>query len=126
MFEANRKEWRALAMGDQRVQISSTRYRIPDPCVIRSTDPDDNIVIVPPLLCVEILSKGDSLGQLQERVDDYVSMGVENIWAIDPWKRRAYVAFKGRYEEPQDGVLRIDNTLIRVVLKDLFAALDEF
>jgi Uma2 family endonuclease len=80
---------------------------------------------VAPLLCIEILSKGDSLSELQERVDDYQSMGIENIWAIDPWKRHGYIASTRGFEQPQDGILAIPDSPIRVSLAEIFAELDE-
>ena len=125
IFRNNRKEWRVVAMGDQRVQVNETRYRVPDVCVVRSSDPPDDIVRVAPLVCIEILSKGDSISSLQERVDDYLSMGVENVWAIDPWKRLAYYASRRKFEQPEDGVLRVQGTAIKIVLADVFAELDE-
>jgi Uma2 family endonuclease len=126
IFRNNRKEWGVLAMGDQRVQTSAEHYRVADLCVIRDSDPYELIIQTPPLLYVEILSRGDSLGELQERVDDYAGMGVANIWAIDPWKRLGYYASSRGFERPADGVMKIDGTPIEIVLADVFAELDEF
>ncbi len=50
IFEANLADWRALAMTEQRVQILPDRFRVADVCVVRDTDPDDLITVVPPLL----------------------------------------------------------------------------
>ena len=78
-----------------------------------------------PLLCIEILSKDDSLGELQERVNDYAGLGVKHIWAIDPWKRLGYTASISGFQRPDDGILRIDGTPIEVSLAELFSELDE-
>ena len=107
------------------VQIAPDRFRIPDVCVLRSTDPKDPIVRFAPLLCIEILSKDDSLSELQERVDDYSRLGTENIWALDPWKRRAWSASPGGFALCTDGVLGIPGTAIALTLPELFAELDE-
>jgi Uma2 family endonuclease len=125
IFREHRKDWSVRALTEQRVQISPRRYRIADVCILRSTDPQDPIIRVPPLLCIEILSKGDSLGELQERVDDYQSMGILHIWGIDPWKRHGYIASTRGFEQPQDGILTIPNTPIRIALAEVFAELDE-
>ncbi len=109
----------------RRIQISARRYRIADVCILRSSDPQDAIIRVALLLCIEILSKGDSLSELQERVDDYQSMGIENIWAIDPWKRHGYIASTRGFEQPQDGILAIPDSPIRVSLAEVFAEFDE-
>jgi Uma2 family endonuclease len=124
IFRENRRTWSVRALTEQRIQTSATHYRIADVCILRSSDPLDPIVRTPPLLCIEILSKGDTLSELQERVDDYQSMGIRNIWVIDPWKRHGYVATTRGFEQPMDGILAIEGTPIRIVLKDIFAELD--
>ena len=126
IFRENRKAWGVRALTEQRVQVHARRYRIPDVCVIRNTDPKDPIIAFPPLLCFEALSSADSFNELQERVDDYARMGVENIWVIDPWKRHGYYAGSRGFEQPEDGVLRIAGTDIAISLAEVFAELDEF
>jgi Uma2 family endonuclease len=49
----------------------------------------------PPLACIEILSKDDTLRSMQDRIDDYLELGVANIWIVDPVSRRAYVCTRG-------------------------------
>ena len=113
------------ALPEQRIQTSAERYRIADICILRSSDPRDPVVRFAPLLCIKIVSKDDSLGELQERVNDYAGLGVKHIWAIDPWKRLGYVASTSGFQRPDDGILRIDGTPIEVSLAELFAELDE-
>jgi Uma2 family endonuclease len=125
IFREYRKLWGVRALTEQRVQVSARRYRIADVCILRSTDPQDPIIRVAPLLCIEILSKGDSLSELQERVDDYAGMGVQSIWAIDPWKRHGYVATTRGFDQPQDGIFSVPETPIRISLGEVFAELDE-
>ncbi len=126
IFHGNRKSWRVRILTEQRLQVYSDRYRIPDLCVLRNTDPKDLIVSFPPLLCIELLSREDTFIELQDRVGDYVQMGVQNIWAIDPWKRRGYDAGSRGFERAIDGVLQIEGTPILVNLAELFAEADEF
>jgi Uma2 family endonuclease len=126
IFRENRTAWGVRPLPEQRVQVAERRYRIPDVCVIRNTDPKDPIISFAPLLCVEILSKDDSLRELQQRVNDYAPMGVKNIWAIDPWERLAYYASAHGFEQPLDGVLRVEGTPIAISLAEVFAELDEF
>lgn len=126
IFRNNRLTWGVRPLGDTRLQVTPTRYRIPDVMVVRNTDPKDAIVRFIPLLCIEILSKDDRLHEMQERVDDYAGMGVKSIWIIDPWKRIAYYGSTKGFEQPSDGVLRIDGTPIEVSLEQVFAELDEF
>ena len=125
IFREHRKEWSVRALTEQRVQTSAQHYRIADICILRSSDPQDPIVRVPPLLCIEILSKGDTLTEIQERVDDYQAMGVNHIWVMDPWKRHGYIATTRGFVQPADGILAISDMPIRIVLADVFAELDE-
>lgn len=125
IFNNRRHDWSVRVLSEQRVQTSATHYRIPDLCVLHSSDPKDPIVRFAPLLCIEILSKDDSFGDLQERVEDYAGLGVQHIWAIDPWKRRGWLASTIGFNQPADGILRIPNTPIEVSLAALFAELDE-
>jgi Uma2 family endonuclease len=117
-FFAREKEWRIIVMPEQRVQVKPHRFRIPDVCVIHQDAPDEQIVTTAPLICIEILSKDDSFSPIVDRLDDYVSMGVANIWVIDPHKRRAYMYGADGTIEAVDGELRVAN--ISVPLASIF------
>ena len=125
IFHANRRAWHVVSFPELRVHVSKERYRIPDVCVLRDTDPADNVVQAAPLICIEILSPDDRINRMQERTADYARMGVENIWLFDPLTRRAWV-------ETADGSLArveheftVSGTPIRIVLADVFAELDD-
>lgn len=125
VFHINGPAWGVRALPEMRVQVRPQRYRIPDVCVIDRQTPFERILTHPPLLCIEVLSPGDSLGELQERVDDYVAMSVPHIWAVDPTRRRAYIAAAAGFVQPQGRELNIEGTPIRISLDELFAELDE-
>ena len=125
IFHAQRFAWKVRVLPEQRVQVSPTRYRIPDICVLRRSDPKDPIITTPPLVCIEILSKDDTLRELQERVNDYSAMGVMNIWAIDPLLRVGYLASARGFVQPESDTLRVEGTPINVRLAEVFAELDE-
>jgi Uma2 family endonuclease len=125
IFHANRRQWRIVALPEQRVQTSETHFRIPDICVLRQKDAPDPIVRKAPLICVEILSPSDSLSEMQDRVDDYVRMGIEHIWILDPHNRHAYVATHKGFLEPLGGVLAVPESPIQISLADVFAEFDE-
>jgi len=46
------------------------------------------------------------------------------VWLVDPEVRRGYVCTRRGMQEPDNGLLEIPGTPIRVVLSDLFAELD--
>lgn len=119
-FFAREKEWRIIVMPEQRVQVNPHRFRIPDVCVLHQDAPNEQIVATAPLICIEILSKDDSFSSIVDRLDDYVSMGVANIWVIDPHKRRAYTYGTDGTIEASDGQLRVANSNISVPLSSIF------
>ena len=52
-----------------RVQVKPTRFRVPDVTVTCAAKPGTGILTVPPLLVVEVLSKDDRAGDLQEKIE---------------------------------------------------------
>jgi Uma2 family endonuclease len=120
LFWANKDSWSVLPLVEQRVQVATTRFRVPDITVLKSDQPRDAIITVPPLTLIEILSKDDSLRSMQERVDDYLHFGVEHVWILDPALRRAYICSSAGFQEPQSGFLEVPGTPIRLNLTELF------
>src|SRR3954454_8058992 len=74
-FHTRRKELGITVVTEQRVQVSPARFRIPDVCVTLGI-PDEQIFTRPPFICIEILSPDDRLSAMQEKVTDYLDMGV--------------------------------------------------
>jgi Uma2 family endonuclease len=120
----HQREWNIRVLPEQRIQISTTRFRIPDVCVISREQEVEPVFTRPPLVCIEVLSKDDTLRSMQERVDDYRAFGVPNIWVLDPVKRRAYICTHGDFREPEGEVLEVAFSPIRMQLQDLFSDLD--
>ena len=62
---------------------------------------------------------------MQEKVDDYLEFGVENIWVIDPETREGVEPrTPPAFIIVQNDELTVPGTPIRVVLSELFAELD--
>src|ERR1700730_18197386 len=85
-----RKALGALVVVEQRVQISKTRFRVPDVCVVLPGGPDEQIVTTAPFLCVEVVSPDDRIGRMRKKVRDYLSIGVRYVWVVDPYAREAW------------------------------------
>jgi len=117
---ARAKQWRIHLYVEQRVQVKATRFRIPDVCVVLGQEPDEQIFISPPFICVEILSKDDTMTQMQERIDDYLQFGVRYVWVLDPRTRRAYSFTRDGMREASEGVLRTADPEIVVPLAEIF------
>lgn len=124
IFHANLRSWRLLPILEHRVQTSASHYRIPDLCLVDSLHDPDPIVRTPPVLCVEILSKDDSLAAMQERVDDYIAMGVKIVWLIDPVRHLAWLGSQKGFDRVT-GSLSVSGTPVTIELASIFAELDD-
>ena len=119
-FWNKKEQWNFLPVVEQRVQVTPTRFRIPDVTVLRADQPREPVITEPPLILIEVLSKDDTLRSMQERVDDYLNFGVQHVWIVDQAMRRAYVCSAKGFQEPKQGVLFVPGTPIRLVLSELF------
>lgn len=124
LFTNNRNAWQVRTVTEVRTQVKGARFRVPDVSVLRADAPREPIIRHPQLIAIEILSPEDRLNRLQEKVDDYLEFGVENIWIIDPETRRAWTADREGLHQVQTGELTVPGTPIWVVLGELFAELD--
>jgi Uma2 family endonuclease len=116
-FYNRRKEWGICVVPEQRIQVSPTRFRVPDVCVVVG-EPTGQIFREPPLVCIEILSPDDRLSRMNERVADYLQFGVRYVWMVDPKTRKAWRCTPGAMIEAQE--LRTENPAMVVPLEELF------
>jgi Uma2 family endonuclease len=116
------KQLRIYPLVEERVQISASRYRIPDVCVVSGGRPSEQVLTKPPLIAIEILSKDDRMSDMQERIDDYLKFGVPYVWVINPRTHRAW-AYTKDGSEVKDGILRTENPEIELPLPEIFQAL---
>ncbi len=121
-FRQHRRDWNIRVYPELRVQVSATRFRVPDLCVLSRDAPDEQIITHPPIICIEILSPSDTLSGTRERVEDYSTFGVENIWIVDPATRGGYDCKPGAMIDAVE--FAVVGTPIRLVLAEVFADLD--
>ena len=119
-FRARRRLLRLIAFPEQRVNVGPQRYRVPDVCVVRLPEPDEQVFSSPTYICIEILSPDDSFPRLQARLDDYLTAGTENVWVLDPASRRGWVVTREGHLEALDGVLRTTDGKVEMPMTDLF------
>jgi Uma2 family endonuclease len=119
-FGNHEQEWGVQVVTEQRVQVSSTRVRIPGVSLLtRGTQPD--VIVDPPLLVIEILSPDDTYSDTQERAQDYREMGVETVWIIDPKTRTGRMCLGAEWIESSR--LEVKGSPMYVNLPDLFSQL---
>src|SRR5205823_5992688 len=114
------KQWQIRVVVEQRVQIRQTRFRVPDICVIDADAPVESVIVHPPFLCIEILSKDDRMTEMLERVNDYLAFGVRFVWVLDPRTHRALIYDAAGVHEVKDGMLWTSDPEILVPLAELF------
>jgi Uma2 family endonuclease len=125
IFLNNLDDWQLLPVTEQRVQVSPTKFRIPDLCLVRRQNSADPIVRVAPVVCIEILSRNQTLNDMSNRVSDYIALGVENIWILDPVQHEAWTATREGFVPAQSGVLTIPASPARIDLNEVFNRLDQ-
>jgi Uma2 family endonuclease len=118
---SRQKEWGICVVPEQRVQVKPTHFRIPDVCVTLGP-PDEQIFTKPPFLCIEVLSPEDRIGRVEERVDDYLAMGVPFVWVLDPRTKRAWsITPVEGWREEKNAALKTHDPAIEVPLAEIFS-----
>jgi len=121
-FGRLKRELHVRVRPELRLRVSARRYRIPDVMLLPATAPFQAIPDTAPVLCIEVLSPDDRAGALQEKLDDYVAMGVGAIWIVDPHRRRLSTA-------DANGTQRVDSFRVPgseyvISADEIFAELD--
>jgi Uma2 family endonuclease len=102
-----------------RVSANPMKFLVPDVAVVRAVP--STYGTEPAILCIEILSPEQRLGEMLARCEQYHAWGVPYCWVIDPDKRSAWEYHKNG--EPTKlgttGTLRSGD--LSVSLSELFA-----
>lgn len=126
IFKQHRAAWGLRSYTEQRVQTSDTRFRVPDVCVVRASEPMRGILSTPPLLCVEVLSPEDRFSRVLERVREYVAMGVPNVWIVDPISRDIWTTTgQGDPVRHHGETLTLSGAPVHIEVAEIFAEIDE-
>ena len=76
--------WNIRVRCELRIQVSPTRYRIPDVVVFDRSRPIEQMLSHPPIALFEVLSPEDRISRLLVKGADYAQMGVHTIRVIQP------------------------------------------
>jgi Uma2 family endonuclease len=120
-FGRHQTDWNIRILPEVRIQVSETRFRVGDFCLVSNSSREARIVRTPPLVVIDILSPEDRVARCQERIDDFRRMGVGAIWVIDPLTRRGYDCSTGSWLETTS--FAVPDSPIRLDLGELFAGL---
>lgn len=103
-----------------RVQISPQRYRVADVAVWRDDNIGSSIPTLPPFLVIEILSPEDRMIRMTPKIQEYLSIGVEWVWVIDPEEQSALCYSQQNRGGAACDVLRTANPTIEIPLEQAF------
>jgi Uma2 family endonuclease len=107
---------------EARTRVADAKVRLPDVVVVKAGRQPQTLVEAP-LVVIETLSPNDSYAETQRRAGDYRSMGVENIWLIDPETRTARVCRGESWTETTR--FTVADSPIYLDVDALFARLDK-
>ncbi len=116
-------DWKVTGVTEQRIRVASGRVRICDLVMLRDGAPYERVTSTPPFVCIEILSPEDRISRAERVLADYLAMGVENIWLIDPIRQEAFTFDQQGLHTHPDGPLLVPGTSVSVDLEPLFARL---
>jgi Uma2 family endonuclease len=117
-----KRELHVRVRPELRVRVAARRYRIPDVTILAESAPFQAIPDTPPVLCIEVLSPDDRADELQEKIDDYVAMGVGAIWIVDPRRRKLWTADASGKHKVE--AFQVPNSALVISVPEMFAELD--
>ncbi|MGA2712787.1 MAG: Uma2 family endonuclease [Bryobacteraceae bacterium] len=109
-----------LPFVELRVQVRANRFRIPDVLAIRGARPSGRFLRQAPYIVIEILSRDDRAGDIDDKIDDYLELEVENIWVIDPRRLRVGIRTGDGSRICRETVETLDGEL-SIALSEIFA-----
>ncbi len=125
LFTLHWREWGLRAITEQRIQVTATRFRVPDVCVVKASEPIAGVLQTPPFICVEVLSPTDRLHAIVTRTQEYQQMGVAHIWIVDPLTRETWTLDANGGALPMVGdAFTVLGTPVRLSIHDIFEEID--
>ena len=108
-----------------RSQTRVTRYRLPDVCVLLAL-PKTDYLLDAAFLAIEILSEGDRMTRVMEKLEEYDRKGVPNIWLIDPRLRKMWLYSSGVLNEVHgDRIATTGDPCLELTRDEIFQHLEK-
>ena len=121
LLGSQEERWGIMVVPECRLQIRHGRFRILDVMVLRADHAVHRYPTTAPLICIEVLSPEDTWARLRKVLDDYLSMGAENVWAFDPEAREAFRYGTDGFRKMDE--LTVQGTEIRLNVAEVFSVL---
>lgn len=99
------RDWPVLIRPEIRIKISGRRYRVADVAILDERSPRDPVVIQPPLAVFEVVSRLDRYSRITARLLDFESLGVPQIWLLDPRRGAIQRFLNGGFQPASEFVL---------------------
>jgi Uma2 family endonuclease len=110
---------------EQRCQVKADRFRVPDILVLAPGQKRERrYQKTAPYIVIEILSPEDRVGELREKLDDYLAMDIPNIWVVDPDAHTLTVHHQREAHTFTDRVITSDGA-VSLDLIDIFRRMSE-
>jgi Uma2 family endonuclease len=119
IFFSKFRETGLRAVTELRMCVGENKFLVPD-VVVTLGKPDEQVLTKPPLLCIEILSRGDTVSQTNERVRDYLDFGVPVIWVVDPAEKALWIYRPSGMERAIGPSVKLDATSVEVPFSEIF------
>ena len=118
LFALRRKYPHLKVVAELRSSVTDTRYRLPDVCVLLAA-PKTRYLLDAAFLVVEVLSEGDVMSVVIEKLKEYSNKGVQNVWLIDPrlqlvciYRPPTLVEIEGEVISTADGTVALSRSEI--------------
>jgi Uma2 family endonuclease len=121
-FFQHREDWQLHVLPEMRIRVSAARVRIADLCLVLRSQPVEQVLTIPPLAVIEILSPEDRISRYAQRLADYRQMGISNIWVVDPANRVGYDCSTTAWLPVEE--FRVAGSAISFRLTDLWSELE--
>jgi Uma2 family endonuclease len=120
-FGQHEDEWAVQTASYVRTRVAETRVRLPDVLLV-GQNAQPPVIEAAPILCIEILSDGDTVAETKRKCEEYIVMGSQGIWIINPLNRTGLHWTKWGWREAS--CLEVPGTPISIELAYLWERLD--
>ena len=107
------------AMPELRSEVTESRYRLPDVCVLLSS-PGTKVLRDAAFLAVKILSEDDRMTNVIEKLEEYAAKGVPHIWVIDPRLQQMFAFRSNCLQRVEGDVIATDNPRLELTRDEIF------